>query len=80
MSNPQYGQGFHNGVISDPTVCVDASITSICSSTSTDVLASSGKNHPYLIDGENASLFFLFQLDLPEVVSDSESEKTYGSP
>ena len=44
------------------------------------VPASSGKNSPYWIDGGNASLFFLFWLDLPEFVSDSESEKSYGSP
>ena len=74
------GGGSHSGVIDDPTACEDASIAGICSSTSTAVLALSGKKPPYCMDGGNTSLFFLFQLDLPEVGSDSESEKSYGSP
>ena len=65
-----------SGVVCDPTACDDAST---CSSASTNVPASSGKNPPCWMEGGNASLF-LFWLDLPEVASDSESEKSYRSP
>ena len=69
-----------SGVVCDPTACDDAGDAGISSSAGTDVLASSGKKPPYCMEGENTSLFFLFQLDLPEVASDSESEKLNGSP
>ena len=69
-----------SSVVCDPTACDDAGITGICLSTGTDVPASSGKKPPYWTDGGTAWLFFLLQLDLPEVGSDSESEKSYGLP
>ena len=51
------GRCSHSGVVCDPTACDDAGI---CSSTGTNVPASSGKKPSYWIEGGNASLFFLF--------------------
>ena len=69
-----------SSVVCDPIACDDASITGICSSAGTNVLVSSAKNPLYWMEGWNASLFFLFWLDLPEVTSDSKSENLYGLP
>ena len=71
-----------SGVAWGPTtgVDVDASIIGICSSTGTNILASSGKKPLQLMEGGKAWCFFLFQLDLPEVASDSESEKSNELP
>ena len=67
--------------VCDPTACDnDVSIISICSSTSTDVLATSGKKPPLLNEWGKAWPFFLFQLDLLDVASDSESDRSNGSP
>ena len=66
-------------VVCDPTACNnDASIISICSSTSTNILASFGKKPPWLMDSGKAWPFFHFWLDLPEVGSESEPKKLYG--
>ena len=69
-----------SGVVCDPIACDDAGITGISSSAGTDVPVSSGKKPPYCMEGGNAPLFFLFWLDLPEIVSDSESERSNGLP
>ena len=67
-------------VVCDPTACDDdASTIGICSSASTDILASLRKKPPLLMAGGNAWLFFLFWLDQPEVGSESEPKKLYGS-
>ena len=70
----------HSGMVCNPITCDDTGIAGNCSSAGTDIPASPGKNPPYWMEGGNASLFFLFWLDLPEVASDSKSEKSYGSP
>ena len=73
-----------SSVVCDPTACDDdASIAGICSSTSTDILASSGKKPLQLKEGGKAWPFFPFWLDLLDlldVFSDSESERLNGSP
>ena len=61
------GWGSCSSVIGNPTACVGTSIAGIGSSPSNKVPALSGKNLPYWTDGGNASLFFLFWLDLLEV-------------
>ena len=69
-----------SGVVYDPTAGDDAGDAGISSSAGTNIPASSGKKPPYWIEGGNASLFFLFWLELSEVASDSESEKLNGLP